>query len=426
MTGRAFAATLVLELKYIAKAWRWWLAVVPVLLVGYQVLGYDAKVFVPYRYAGVHLLLLSLLAIGVFGAMSSRTRVGELAMSRPTSPRWVLSARLSAYGIAIIVVWLLFLALASTIGGAFTSLRSSSRWDEIAWAATSDSSLEFTTRESEACFRAAEAELPGAAIDCGETLHTYPARLAASEVPLIRGGGRGCLEGWRRSSPECMKTRTTFDSTDSDAIQFLELDEALRCRAEGLHEPDRCRKLASRLGNSTERIAYVAHGRRADRCMRLLIWLRSKPAACASPYLNATARPFAPAWFVSLMLAGTLLAIVCFALVNQPRSAARGWMQGLGFVYVLWLWFLLPGALLLSSVRPWMVVASPFVFAASCLAIGLLGWNRVEFVGSDETRSTWRRPGWSFGFWILFWVFVVSLALALVLVLTISRSGLAD
>lgn len=236
MNSRLFRATLVLELKYISKAWRFWLALLLIVLTSLLSIDDRDGSLGPEDYGRGYLFMMTLFAFGVSAAIARGTRLLELAMSRPASPRVVLSARFTAYTLVVATVGLVLLALNASTG-----------------------------------------------------------------------------------------------------------------RAE--------------------------------------------------------------ATFVSLVVVGTLLGAVSYALVTEPRSTARAWVWFAVATYSLSLVF--PWSAYEVTLEPWMIVASPFAFAACILGMGFAGWSGWEPVSEAESSSWWRRSGWTFGLWL--WGLSLGLVLLVVL-----------
>lgn len=121
------------------------------------------------------------------------------------------------------------------------------------------------------------------------------------------------------------------------------------------------------------------------------------------------------AWHVGLMFTGTLLAIVCLTLVTEPGSEASVWAGLLVLAYVFWL--APPRSIVPIAFEPWMDLVSPFVLAASIVAIGLFTTERAE-LDARARSSRWGRWGWSFGYWA-----VAALVALMVVVLVIVMLG---
>lgn len=408
MTRKTLGAVLMIELRYIAKSWRFWLALVAVVWVALIAVNYDAEQFTPYRYARLQLFFISLFAIAVSGGVSRGTNFASFAISRPASMRVVLAGRIGAYGVGVIVAGLAVLLLAIGIEGAYDSRHTSSDWREIGRAASLDAGFEFEAAESERCFLAAEAASPGGAVACDEGLHGDVVEIAADNRPLLSLEDRACLELWRHSTPMCEKTLPDFDSVAVDQVRFTETEDLLACASNAPHQTLRCHELADTIKGSYQHYVFYPDGVLADRCLGLLRWLRTRPKACPpSLRIEAPADALAPAWMATLMMMGALFALVCLTLATEAKSAARFWMAIPGVAYLSWL--VVPQGSLPFAIEPWMILVSPFAFGISFAAIGLVYCSNAEFSTSEDTNAR-RRTGWSLGFWLP--LFIASLAIA--------------
>jgi hypothetical protein len=420
MTRETFGAILLLELKYITKAWRFWLALVPVVWVALIAVNYDAEQFTPYRYVRLQLFFMSLVAIAVSGGVSRGTNFGSFAISRPASKRVVLAGRIGAYAVGVVVAGLAVLLLAIGIDGAYDSQHISSDWREISRAVSLDADFAFKDVESERCFLAAEAASPGGAIACDEGLHADVVEIATDNRPLLSLEDRACLELWRHSTPVCEETLPDFDSVAVDQVRFTETEELLECASNRPRQTPRCHEVADMIRASYQHYVFYPGGAPAERCLGLLRWLRTRPKACSpSLRIEATADSLAPAWMVTLMMMGALFAVVCLTLTTEPKSSARFWMTIPGVAYLAWL--VVPRGSLPFAIEPWMIVVSPFALAISFAAIGLVYCKNAELSTSAPDPNARRRTGWSLGFWLplLIAAFAIAVGALIALLMTI-------
>jgi hypothetical protein len=419
-----------LELRRIARSWKYWAAVLfPVWIAAYPSVRYEATKLLPLFWAPAYLLFLPLLTLAVTSPIYASDSLGPWLCSRPVSTRQVFMGRVGAHFLLGAATWSILLLGSAFVPGALASSRTTTEYSQVWTARKNGVALDFASAEARSCDRLWR-----------DTVQQKPSQCRVGDLDAIKlfeeqphplfidSSRKECLDRWKSDAEAhtdaCALHGMRFFnrggllwSREGVSHPPLELpsDRCLRSILQSSPQSVECTEFAEFLQSASSGSTPARRGAEwalSSEDQVCVDWERKSADAlksCESAVYATSARMPPPGLMLALLWFGSVLFWSIVALGWQPVSEARWALGSLALLFV-GCGFPLTFLIMNDPEQPWTfakmgplqgslsIALVPYVLAGVAYYAGSSAWTSGELAaGPVSVRSGWGRWGWAFG-----------------------------